>query len=543
MQVYLTMFGGGLGKSLNSGNVSILEDPDILVSNILSQLMSFLRSHQELQLSTTLRLDVRVLSIDFVKKKLSESGSFKLHTPAMVHGSNKAKNFTFKGNPHSRRQDIFSIPTGFPGSPNAFANACLLVCVALGMIQRAYLKDPMSPQGQKWRVTCGLHSGNQTTAKRAGKAILKEICQIMVKTGLTMGPHQLSHAVPKICEAYNIQLVVFSRRGRRRIVFMWPQTFDPELCPIYLHQPLTDAKSNVAHLELVSSLSSYSIKNGFTCPFCNKTVHSRFLEHLCTKAKACPVCRRIFLRSNMYIDEALKRMYCDGEMFPDTQYCQKCKKGPRNSACMEHHAKYFCVAAGKCQNVCMQRVTKGQYESIETALEHHQCGEKVCKYCSARFVDNVDNEHWCPMKEVTLPTHWNNLAFLHFSYQPVALSDFEITFKEILCSLCFEEGRKEHFRMKTFQIPQLGHWKNVRPENIHMPYYLEACLKQQSRELHRHFIRMPFGEHPRQSERERVKGLAAQQTNNEVLSSLIEFIVSEQFIGFSIIVPDQCSMV
>ena len=545
-QAFLTLHGGGLSRSLNSGNVSLMESEDILVSNILSQLTSFLQSHQELSLSSSLTFDVRVLSIKEVQEKLS-GGKFSLHVPNKPNGTLPKEKLKFKACPNSRNTDIFRVPRGFPDSPNSFVDSCLLIALILAVAYMDHEENPVCTKGRKWRVVSKLHKKSNAIVNRAGKAILKDVMELQTKFGLSRtGPYTFDAVIPKAHKHFKgFQVVVFTQTSHNRINYMFPKAFDPSLRPIYLHQSCTD--QDTAHVEPILQLGTYALKNGFTCPLCFETIYSRYLQHSCKAAESCKICRKIFLQPSTYVNDLLRQYYCDGKMNEGKIFCGRCKREALSTECFNHHKKYNCYKA-ECCSKCKKIVTKGSYPNIESALKDHKCGDQVCRFCSVRYVPSNDPnlDHMCAMKPVTLQKNWNNLSMCFFTYDTIQQENgSEVSFTVVMATFCYEKKEKGKFCLRHFLSKKTfpSYCSHSAPLDLDLDYYTEDCLKNRSRQLQHHFSRQAFGNPPRRSKADRIKTLMASDVGDSALDSFLKYALTSSFIGFSIVVPDQQGMV
>lgn len=537
-QMYLTVISSSLLKSINSGNFSIHENESLIVSSLLHDLMSFLRSNQEVPLDNSFKVDIRILSVHHTKKKIREGKGFKLHVPT---GSSHV--LRFRASPTTRQKHTFVVPEGFPTQETFFINKCVLVAIILGIYHRAF--ECGADEGKMWPVLSQIHSKTASRSKRAGKEIVKAVKKLAMRSGISLyGPHSISEVVPEICQSYNnIQVMVICKDSE--IIYMYPPEYNATLRPIYLLQS-TSEDSPVAHVDLIISVKTFSAKYGLMCPVCFKIARSQYLVHSCTRAQ-CSICRRILSTETGYVDNTLRDTYCTAQQNSNVSiFCDKCKKTASSVECFSNHQKR-CIFAEYCEK-CSVPIYKGNYASLEEAKRRHKCHEKFCRYCTEKYEEETTEEHMCTFKPVRLPKVWNNIGVLHFSYVTVYGENNIITMEEIACSIVFEAKEKENFSMKSFwhsklQMREDSHKSQNEEDDFRLPYLTHELLASCPKSLSRNIMPAPFGQKPSKRKRDRIETKSKTTLDRCLLGPIIAFLIGSRFQAYTFITDSEMGMV
>jgi hypothetical protein len=402
---YLTFFQEPMINGLNTGPFDIHEGSSEMVQRLLAILNQFLMSNQSLKVNETLKIYVKILSVEHLKYKTTQKSKKnpKKRFGRKFYGSNNNINHKYKW--------AINVPDGDEFFVDIFKNKCLLTCTLLGISQNNYFKSKR--KNKEFSYLQNLNSSYKHKRKHAFKILIDLLNDMISKTDLPVeGPYDLQSTVIKLNEIYNCQFFVFdSIHNSTKLSFMYPEKYDDSLMPIYLYQPL----ETCSHILFIKNLKSYFKDNLKVCFHCKRTFKSYLYRHLCNKTKVCFSCRRSFMSSKTYIHENLKDLFCDKDIAQNEPFvCSKCNVTLYSSHCEKGH-KFFCYGKNgsfgwKCLQ-CNKFTYRFGQSNCSNIKENHKCGVKFCKYCHEKYIAD-EHDHVCKIRQELYPNSFPFLAFI-----------------------------------------------------------------------------------------------------------------------------------
>jgi hypothetical protein len=409
-QICLTALN--ISKSLFfAGGFDLQENSAELVERVLTMLEQFLVSNQTLKLDNTFKVYLKVLSIDHM--------SYNKTTRKRQHPKKTKEFYQKKKNTHYgarvkplKRYNYFwalDVPDSFPKEPlpNVFQNECLLTSTILALSQNQFYKSER--KDRKFLHLQYINSVNAAKRTKAGKIMLEELYVMKKLTKLSSGPHELEVTTKVLSDTYNCQFFIFdSIHNSNKLMYMYPETYQNDLIPIYLFKP-QDAPN---HLVFIRHINSYFKANIKICFGCKKTFLSHKYQHLCPKIKCCFCCRRFFQTENTYIHENLKSNFCDSKIsLKNNIQCNLCNVTCFSEHCYKGH-KLFCSGKGTFGYKCLKcNKFTYRYGSVNGSdlKNNHKCVDlKRCVHCH----EFQEKEHLCRLKKENIVKKSTNLAFI-----------------------------------------------------------------------------------------------------------------------------------
>ena len=174
-------------------------------------LHQYLISNQSVELDNSFKIFVKILSIEHMKQKSTETRQHKKRTKAFYQRKKH-----YGGNMTNKKNNYFwaqEVPISFSGEPhkNYFFNKCLLICTVLGILQNQLLTN----QNTKFVVVQrGINSINVTKQKMAGYILVEELNKIISNLNISeVGPYELEKTCLMLSNYYNCQ----KRKQRQNI--------------------------------------------------------------------------------------------------------------------------------------------------------------------------------------------------------------------------------------------------------------------------------------------------------------------------------------
>jgi hypothetical protein len=381
-----------------------------MVGRILNMLSQYLVSNQTLKLNKTFKLYLKILSIDSAKfKNYNSLKKTSKRTPAFYLSRKKPVGSRVKATKQFNYFWALDVPNSFPKAleKDIFKDKCLLTACILGILQNNFYKTKTDKRYQKVQY---INSTLVSHKNIAGKVLLAELMDLFSKTNLqTVGPYELESTAQILSEFYKCQIIVFDGiSNSKKISFMYPAVYNDALIPIYLFAPLECP----LHFVFIRHLNSYFKSNLKVCFGCHKTFKgsSMPIKHLCPKKATCFSCRRFFQSTTTYINDALKKQFCDKNVSGEIPFeCAKCNVTLHSQHCFLGH-KLFCydknLSFGMKCKICNVFTYKN---SSPTNIINHKCGElKKCKYC----FESQEPNHLCKLKKDFVNKNWPRIGFI-----------------------------------------------------------------------------------------------------------------------------------
>lgn len=348
------------------------------------------------------------------------------------------------GHPRSRScflpGGLISLPIGYPKSPYAFRNQCLLGCVMLGFMK---LTNP--EEFEKIKKMCYVRTSHviKNVGGEALDTLIKKICldcDIPVS-----GPYEITTVLPVIAEKLKLQIhVISSMDGTTPGVLSFPKGHDLNRPRLYLLCYSAD------HIVFIDSLKTFfEINRKIICFSCLKflsTVWKKsevIKKHRCFKQLSCFNCNGLIETEKTVKVENEITYFCDTHLKMrevGNFSCAKCNLKFETQICYQNHERK-CNYGWKCPNCnIFQKVINKNNEEIALT---HICGElrKRCKFCYQLKA----TEHICQIKPQQSHEIWPNLCFIHMKFKYLGSGN---------CNSCFEI-RRNYASKNNLTLPEL----------------------------------------------------------------------------------------
>jgi len=333
---------------------------------------------------------------------------------------------------------LINIPVGYPKSPNAFKDQCLIVSVIFG-----HMKLTNIQQYNKIKIICYKKS-TQEAKNEAGEIFETLIQKLCLDCDIVpVGPYDLDILL-KISNKLNLQIhLITSLDGRTPGVLSYPPGNDLTRRRLYL---LLDSQS---HIVVIDSLKTFFRQNQkIICFSCLKFFPFDWIgnRHRCLKQRSCFNCSGILLTDETEKVENEMIFFCNSKLENvkvEVFRCSKCNLSFETLNCFENHQKHCIKNHGgwKCLNCnVFQKCCNKTVEEIQVS---HICGQlkKKCSFCYQ--LKEVD--HICQIKQTAFHHVWPNLSFLSMKFQYVG---------EANCENCYQI-RKKYAVANDLTLPEL----------------------------------------------------------------------------------------
>ena len=368
-----------------------------MTDRLLSMLMEYLTSNQNLELNKTFKIYLKILSVAHMKhlKKKSRRPIGKLHVGA------------------GAQNPIHYWSLSPPTNETMFANNCLLICTIFSLLQHAYFSSATSDRRYLKILNC--NSKVSTLKNAAYKLIENELNALISTTGIKAnGPHELQVTVKLLSRSYKCQFFVFDGLANSsKLRFMYPLEYDDTLKPVFLFKP----SSTSDHLIFIRHINSYFRNNYYICFPCKKKFKYPQRMHLCPKRPTCFACRRLFMSSKTFIHQDLLRYFCDKFVTMDKTFlCKICSCTMNSRHCYNGH-KLICNGLGhfgfKCLSHCKRFFYVNGPLNSQQLRESHSCFDySICKFC----YQTKEPDHLCKLRWPKPVISHNRLCFFNIIF-------------------------------------------------------------------------------------------------------------------------------
>ena len=368
-----------------------------MTDRLLSMLMEYLTSNQNLELNKTFKIYLKVLSVAHMKqlKKKPRRPIGKLHVGA------GAKN----------PMHYWSLSP--PTNQNIFADKCLIICTIFSLLQHSYFESGQSDR----RYLKILNSNSRVSVLRnaASKLIENELKALFDITGLkSTGPYQLQVTIKLLSRHYKCQFFIFDGLANSsKLCFMYPSEYDDSLKPIFLFKP----SSTNDHVIFIRHINSYFKSNYYICFPCKRKFKYPKRMHLCPKRPTCFTCRRMFMSAETFVHQDLLRFFCDKFVTMDKPFiCSICCCTMNSKHCYNGH-KLLCNGVGhfgfKCLTHCKRFFYANGALTSKQLKESHNCFDfSICKFCYKK----KEFDHLCKLRWPKPIMSHNRLCFFNIIF-------------------------------------------------------------------------------------------------------------------------------
>ena len=193
---------------------------------------------------------------------------------------------------------LVRVPRGFPNQPNAFANNCLLVSIAIGTLYheaQAEL-DPKKRQALE-RVIIDINSNDLkkhvTRRNLAGRKILQHSKDLIFGLDNVQleGPHTYKLA-KELAIKHNLRIIVYKNNT---IKFAFPRKYEGDKRQIALLETTSsyiDSNGVRCHVDFLRKPKRLFNKDIFQCPLCLEMKSPNRNHSKCVR-KLCKFCRNL----------------------------------------------------------------------------------------------------------------------------------------------------------------------------------------------------------------------------------------------------------
>ena len=367
-----------------------------MTDRLLSMLMEYLTSNQNLELNKTFKIYLKILSVAHMKqlKKKSRRPIGKLHVGA------------------GTQNPIHYWSLSPPSNETTFANKCLLICTIFSLLQHTYFLSNQLDRRYLKILNC--NSKVLTLKNAAAKLIENEFDALFSTTGIkSQGPYELQVTIKLLSKCYKCQFFIFDGLANSsKLCFMYPSEYDDTLKPIFLFKP----SSTSDHVIFIRHINSYFKSNYYICFPCKKKFKYPKRMHLCPKQATCFACRRHFMSSKTFIHQDLLRFFCDKFVTMDKAFlCEICSCTMNSTHCYNGH-KLICNGLGHFGFKCLSHCKRFFYSNGMTSQqlrESHSCFDySICKFC----YQSKEPDHLCKLRWPKPITSHNRLCFFNIIF-------------------------------------------------------------------------------------------------------------------------------
>ena len=411
-------------KSPISSGFFDLQEPDIdnLVESVLNLLNRFINSNAEVSLDESFII------------------YFRVYSPGHVQHLNLRRRMRIVGClGKSLLPGTLQVKVGYPGNPQAFANACFLSSIILSHL-RNQLNNPNSESsllrkltlllkacdGEKKIFQYGSSKRNspkqveicKVTLTNAGDLMLEKLKDLHGKCGVSFTDQiDLYDSLPKVANHLKSQIhVIQGFSGENASLISFPEEFDDSKPQIIIENMID------THVTAVINLKKFFRHFKKQICFACLKISSISYKHICTKQKMCLTCRQPLKTQTTLNHFDPFFTFCDsqlqGSQVRERETCTTCNAIFLTKLCQRSHesicgkkgqgrAGYYCDT---CKNFF-----KLGFKSASNAKENHICDKnlKRCCYCKEQKTTN----HQCLVKDVFNTIKLPKLAFFAFSFK------------------------------------------------------------------------------------------------------------------------------
>ena len=450
-------------SALNTGGYDIQDSETAteMTDRALTMLSQYLISNQSLQLNSTFKIYLKILSLEHMqsvpprKNRKRKFGRIHVGSPLISKSSYNPK-------------WAFEIPlSDFNHEQIFFLNEkCLLICTILGLLQNLFFQS--NSVDTRFLLLSKLRSKFKKQRDLAFVLLKKELEELfsVVKIQKT-GPYELKSTIKLLHKAYKCSFFVFNGTfNSTKLFFSYPDDYDDSLIPIFLFKPNFEP-----HVIFICNLNYYFGSNFTTCLACKRSFKTNYNQHICKNKECCFSCRKHLQSHQTFIHKILEKNFCDKNLSTeDIVHCQICNLPLYSVRCQINHRK-ICNGKGKFGYYCLD--CKKFIAGKDSALlkSKHICTDSpMCKFCFQPR--NLD--HLCQLKRARFPQGNPRLAFLTMDF--FASDNDAILMDQIPCiASVLREETRSNFQKYLFKNNEL-HCANVFSDSVtidYLPHSLE----------------------------------------------------------------------
>ncbi len=535
-EVYLTVCEKSILRGLNTGNYHLFMSSSDLAHQVLNILHSYLKSHENMRLSDSFKINAKILSV-----RHSTDLEIKRRKRQQRRINYGSKNSKRRGKDLKPRKQKWQINIGNIEGLKDMQN-CLLQSLVISYHHWLSLEDQCNEsniyQKQKYNLLFGTKKQQFAAAMEINKEAIKLAAQIDVSY---YGPHAFDAVAPKVCELWKCQINVFLKSTNK-----WHESYPPKADgsrrQLYLLASLSNEE--ISHVEPIDDIVAFYRKFGRHCVHCRQTYSGKSYIHFCHMAKtmSCYACHRFYLTDSTVLNKLEEQFYCKSKLEPTmNKKCDKCNMILKSADCEESHAKNICFRGFSCEN-CQVRVYVGSSKAIQDAKEKHKCFKRECVFCK----EIKDENHLCKISKGKYPTEQGNLGFMQAEAIRYAISQCEDCFKKNetcsqcanmysdpddkpnLCILYYERQKRGVFDRVIFS-DFLQEKVTKTKSHLNLNEELPMCIKHTPLSETRWRVR--FGKSKKQTLKKDIF-----QESKDVISQMLNYIMDQDFRNYTILV-------
>lgn len=456
-------------NGLNTGAFDIHDEDSAteITDRALTMLSEFLVSNQNLELNSTFKVYLKILSVEHMqngppRKVMRSKKSSRIHV-----GSN-----TFDRTYNPKWAFNFSSSIFTNEQKEFFKNQCLLICAILGILQNFFFLTNGSDE--RFSIVANLMSKVKVKRERAISMLQHEMNELFSVTKLQRtGPYELKSTIRLLHETYKCQFYIFNGLSNStKLFYSYPIEYDHKLMPIFLYLP----KIEPLHTIFIKNIHHFLGEKCSFCLACNRSFKRRYNQHLCRVAESCFTCRRLLQSPETFIHDRLKPYFCDKNMYPSVsnslKSCEICNLPIYSEQCKLNHRK-ICNGQGGFGFYCphCKQFTSGRTQKVKL---NHKCEyEPKCTIC----YEKKEEDHLCKLKKEKHTAIQPRLAFIDIQF--FASKSENTDENEPSClAVVYLEIRRGTLKKYIFADNKLNLDYSMEHEIVHD--YLPDCLKKQN---------------------------------------------------------------
>ena len=265
-------------SGIQSGNFNLLaDDPSQVTSSVLTTLFRYMRSANNFNLENGFAASIKVLSMRHLEKRLRRGNIEEAPPPPTGSvNSKKVSSLPIQFTANNSRQSALEIPEILlQNGQILLKDSCLLAAAVLGYylnMHRKHLYDKNLFKLESIRYKKMKNLRNAKKCERAAQELSKEMRKIAAESDIEyQGPHNYEEVLPKLALTLKSQFHVFSYLGNKRC-YSHPPNYRDDLPQINIYLS-KNVGSDVLHSTLITNLSSFFNRQGYTCLGCSKTAY------------------------------------------------------------------------------------------------------------------------------------------------------------------------------------------------------------------------------------------------------------------------------
>jgi len=374
-QLYTTLIQRNILRGLNSGNFDINTDAEIIANHMLNMLENYIQSNMSLQFDDSLKLQVKVLSVDHTEHN-------NLHKKDFIHHiANSLRTTTYP-------KYILSFPAHcLAHNSNCFLSKCLIIAIFIGLCQH---------NSEKTYSNIEQILLKSQIKKRTACMTLHYELDIFMALNTVIPVYEIgtipTEGLNYFSTKYSVQFHIFDSSQNYSFLMSTPTQLNFDLKQIYLCL-YND------HITLIRNYHQFCLANKFYCFHCGKYFKTkRSFRHLCHKfSDICFACLRPYLRQSYTLTD--RNYFCDSSIHSDNlSICTICNITIRTSSCNKAH-KLICKKGVKFDCCGKYRFISGQNSNRNKLIENHVCSSFTCRYCHLQQKEKIGPDHQCKMKK------------------------------------------------------------------------------------------------------------------------------------------------